>query len=412
MTTEGMRSGVAHVLRLCSVFEPHPDALRPERAGFDPIGGMQNHTGTLTRCLDELGLTQTVVTSRLGGPRGVSPIGARGLVVRVGLPMRRLRQLWALLALPHVLRPRRRVDVVHAHQGEDLALLPLGLLAARRHRCPLVVTMHTSNRHTLRGNSPRARLLRGLGGAIERAVLRHADGVIVYTRRTASALCSDGVPAARMRFITSGFDPSLFEGFEGNEPDPFPEVPRPRVGYVGRLVPPKNPRLLVCALPRMAVRASLVLVGDGSDRRRIEAEARQAGVADRVFITGFLPHEQVPAVLRSLDVLVLPSAYEEFGSILIEAAAVGLPVVATDVNGIPEAVLHGETGLLVPPGDVAALVSAVDCLLGDRAFAARCGAAAKQRSQAYAWPVLARQVHELYCEVAATGRPASAQPSA
>jgi glycogen(starch) synthase len=128
-----------HVLRLSSVFEPvtgaahHgglPGEIDHRAARFDPIGGMQNHTGTLTRCLDAQGYRQTVLTSRLAGPSGTTRLGRAATVHRTGLPIPRLRQLWALAALPAALRRGDHpVDVVHAHQGEDLAVLPLARLA-------------------------------------------------------------------------------------------------------------------------------------------------------------------------------------------------------------------------------------------------------------------------------------------
>ena len=405
-------AGPLHVLRLCSVFEPDAQQ-RPARPGhlageldgraarFDPIGGMQNHTATLTRCLDAQGVRQTVVTARLAGPRGTTPLGDGARVHRTGLPVPRLRQLWALAALPAALRAGRRagsapVDVVHAHQGEDLATLPLARLAARVHDCPLVVTVHCSVGHTLSGRSPRVRLLRALGGWIERSTLRRADAVVVLTGRTAAALREDGVPAGRISTIPSGFDPALFAG---NTVDVFPAVARPRIGYVGRLAPQKRADLLVRAFGRMRLPASLVVVGDGPDRALVERLAAAGPAADRTTLAGFVEHGRVPAVLASLDVLVLPSAYEEMGSVLTEAMAAGLPVVASDVGGIPEVVRHGETGLLVPPGDVDALAAALDLLAGDPRLRARLAAGARARSADYGWPALASRVAGVYDRV-------------
>ncbi|MGY1680941.1 glycosyltransferase family 4 protein [Geodermatophilus sp. SYSU D01176] len=381
-----------HVLRLCSVFEPVRVDGRAAR--YDPIGGMQNHTATLTRCLDAAAHAQTVVTSRLAGRRGAEPMGRSAVVHRTGLPVPRLRQLWALDALRVVLRrPTRPVDVVHAHQGEDLATLPLARLAARRHRCPLVVTVHCSVGHTLTGRGPRTWLLRALGGAIERSALRRADAVVVLTDRTAAALAADGVPAERISTVPSGFDPCLFAG---HLPDAFPGVARPRIGYVGRLAPQKRADLLVEAFGRLRGPASLVVVGDGPDRERVHALA--AGLP-RVHLTGFVEHTAVPAVLASLDVLVLPSAYEEMGSVLTEALASGLPVVASDVGGIPEVVRHGVTGLLLPPGDVDALAAALDRLVADPGLRARLSAGARARAGDYAWPRLAARVAAVYARV-------------
>jgi glycogen(starch) synthase len=394
-------SSPLHVLRLCSVFEPLPSggdaAVDGRAARFDPIGGMQNHTATLTRCLDAQAHRQTVVTSRLAGRRGAVRMGRSAVVHRTGLPLPRLRQLWALDALRVVLRrPARPVDVVHAHQGEDLATLPLARLAARRHRCPLVVTVHCSVGHTLTGGGLRARLLRALGGAIERSALRRADAVVVLTHRTAAALAPDGVPADRVSTIPSGFDPQLFAG---DLPDVFPGVGRPRIGYVGRLAPQKRADRLVEAFGRMREPAFLVVVGDGPDRERVHALAAAGPSADRITLTGFVEHTAVPAVLASLDVLVLPSAYEEMGSVLTEALASGLPVVASDVGGIPEVVHDGVTGLLVPPGDVDALAAALDRLAADPGLRTRLSAGARARAAEYAWPRLAAQVAAVYARM-------------
>ena len=400
-----VRFDALHVLRLCSVFEPPaapardgtalPGELDTRAAGFDPIGGMQNHTAALTRCLDDLGIRQTVLTSRLAAPRATTASGG-ATVSRRGLPVRRLRQLWALDALPAVLRRGARVDVVHAHQGEDLAVLPLALLAARRHACPLVVTVHCSVGHTLTGTSVRTRLLRRVGGWVERSALRRADAVVVLTERSAAALRADGVPADRLVVNPSGFDPALIAGALR---DVFPRVPRPRVGYVGRLAPQKRADRLVEAFGRMRRTGSLVLVGDGPDRALVRRLVAASPARERVTEVGFVDHATVPSVLSSIDVLVLPSAYEEMGSVLTEAMAAGLPVVATDVGGIPEVVRHGETGLLVPPDDVDALAAALDRVVGDAALRERLAAGARARARGYSWPVLAGRVAEVYVRV-------------
>ncbi|MGY1836929.1 glycosyltransferase [Blastococcus sp. SYSU DS0510] len=402
--TEGRAAGGLRVLRLCSVFEPLPDPgrgpdaeLDGRTARFDPIGGMQNHTAALTRCLDAQGVAQTVLTSRLAGPRGTSRLGDGARVVRVGLPVRFLRQCWAVAALPAALRRRVGVDVVHVHQGEDLAVLPLARLAARRHGCPLVVTVHCSVRHTMRGRGLRARLLHRLGGAVERAALRRADAVVVLTARARGGLLADGVAEDRVHVIPSGFDPALFR----------PPADRPgsrptgglRIGYVGRLAPQKRPDLVVRAFGRMAEPAQLVVVGDGPERPRVESLVARSPARDRIRLSGFVPHDAVPGVLEGLDVLVLPSAYEEMGSVLVEAMAAGLPVVASDVGGIPEVVRDGETGLLVPPGDVAALAAALDRLVADDRLRGRLARAARWRAAAYAWPELSSRVAGVYAAV-------------
>ncbi|MDQ3765381.1 MAG: glycosyltransferase family 4 protein [Actinomycetota bacterium] len=386
------------VLRLCSIFEPLDHVLElPGAARFDPIGGMQNSTAQLTRCLDDAGVQQIVVTSRLAGPRSRDREGAHTVVVRTGAPLRRLRQLWALAAIPTV--ARATVDVVHAHQGEDLAVLPLAFAAAHWHRVPLIVTVHMSVRNSLpvTSQTPRTALLKALGGPIERAVLRRAAAVITLTPRAARLLAADGVPVGRTHVVPSGFSPTEFAGAPI---DPLPDLPRPRVLFVGRLAPQKRPLDLPEIVERLPPQARLIVVGDGPQRDALKARIARSSARDRTHLVGFVPHHRVPAFLACADVLVLPSAYEELGSVLVEAMAAGLPVVATRVGGIPDLVQHEVTGLLAPVGDVTALAAAVTRLLDDRELAARLAAAARRHVLGhYCWPVLAQRVRQLYDDV-------------
>src|SRR5918996_6331893 len=154
------------VLRLCSVFESPPSALVGRGLKFAPIGGMQNHTAELTRALDRRGVAQTVLTTRPPTAPYFQRLGDHARVIRLGLPIRRFRQLYGPQAA--IIAPilAARTDVVHVHLGEDLAVLPIGAAAARLHRLPLVLTIHTSLRHTLAVSDLRSALLKALGGQI------------------------------------------------------------------------------------------------------------------------------------------------------------------------------------------------------------------------------------------------------
>jgi 2-deoxystreptamine N-acetyl-D-glucosaminyltransferase/2-deoxystreptamine glucosyltransferase len=391
------------VLRLCSVFEPA--ALTPDAARFDALGGMQNHAAELTRCLDRMGIRQLVLTSRLDGPAGRTRFGQHGQVVRTGLHMRLARQAWAPLAAWHALGGPGAVPalgggpdgggpvgLVHAHCGEDIAVLPLARLAAWRHGCPLVVTVHTSVRHTLRVASARTGVLRLVGGLAEGRVLAQADMVIALTRPAAERMLRDGVPEDRIRVIPPGYDPELFAA---EPPDPFPDLPRPRVAYIGRIAPQKDVGTLVDAFGRISGKGCLVVVGDGPEREAVERRARSG----RVHFTGFVEHRKIPAVLRHVDLLVLATRYEELPSVLVEGMAAGLPVVASRVGGIPTLVDHDVNGLLVPPGDAAALAAAITRLLTEPDTAARLSAAARRTAGRYSWPALARRVAAVYREL-------------
>ncbi|GGL99586.1 glycosyltransferase family 4 protein [Nakamurella endophytica] len=389
-----------HVLRLTSVFEPDTkDADEVEaQARFDPIGGTQNHTANLTRAMDARGVRQTVLTSRLGGPVTDTVLGHRARIRRVGLPIRRFRQLWALAAAATALRAPA-VDLVHAHQGEDLATLPLAVFAARRHRCPLVVTLHCSVHRTVPTAGLKLSLLRWLGGPLETACLRAADAVIALTPASARA---QGGLQARTSVIPSGVESEHYPAL----PSPLlADVPHPVVLYLGRLARQKSVPTLVEAFGLLRQPASLAVIGDGPDAHAVDEAVHRlpSDARVRVHRSGFRPHDEVPALLAAADVLVLPSVYEEMGSVLVEALQAGVPVVASRVGGVPAVVDDGVTGLLVPPSDPAALAAALDRLLADPDERAAMRAASLARAAGYDWHSLAERVAEVY-DAALTAR--------
>ena len=137
------------------------------------------------------------------------------------------------------------------------------------------------------------------------------------------------------------------------------------------------------------------------------AVVRETGDPD-VFLAGWRGHEDLPEGLNAADLLVLPSVHEQFGAVLVEAMACGLPVVAVDAHGPAEIVDAGETGWLVPPDDEDAMVEALVEAVNGRAERRRRGERAYEEARArYAWPALARGLARVYDEVR-EGRPAAA----
>jgi glycosyltransferase involved in cell wall biosynthesis len=347
---------------------------------------------------------QTVVTARPPGSPARAAFGERATVVRHGLAVPWLRQLYSPPSARTAWRIAPRVGLVHAHTGEDLAVLPIAVAAARRARVPLVVTVHTSLRHTFTAAGVRARLLKLLGGRIESWACGSAAGVVVLTPRLARRLTDGGVPAGRVHVIPSGVVPA---DFAARAPDPFADRPRPRVLFLGRLARQKGAETLVAAAALMREPAEVLMVGDGPERARLEAAVASAGLGDRVHFAGFRPHHQVAAILRHADVFAAPSRYEELGTVLLEAMAAGRPIVASRTGGIPDAV--GEAARLVAPGDPRALAEAIDDLLARPREAAALGALASERAQAYDWEALAAQVLDVYR--LALGRDAGVAPA-
>jgi glycosyltransferase involved in cell wall biosynthesis len=381
------------VLRLCSVFEPPASALEGRGAAFDPIGGMQEHTGSLTRTLDRRGVTQVVLTTRPPTAPWLERPSPRTTIVRVALPVRRPRQGYALPAAALAPLLGRRADIVHVHLGEDLAILGLAALAARPRRLPVVMTVHCSLAYTLKVFDIKTALLRTLGGAMERHAVRHVAATLVYTERLADRMAGQ-LGAGSVQVMRRGVDRALFAA--PGEP-PFARTADPTVLFVGRVAHQKGVETLVDAAARLRTpRARVVLVGDGPDRAKVERLVRRLGVEDRVHVTGFVPHDRIPAALAAADVVVLPSVYEELGTVLIEALHAGVPVVASRVGGIPDVVEHGVTGLLVAPGDAARLAAALDVVLGDPALAERLGANAARRAPEYDLEHVGAKIQALY----------------
>jgi glycogen synthase len=353
------------VLRLCSVYEAPPEAFT-RSAGFDAVGGMQVHTARLTEALDALGVGQTVITAYRPGAERVQLVSVRSRVIRAGLPIRRFRQLYGVAAVPEIVRTGR-VDLVHVHLGEDLAIVPLALWAASRARVPLVATVHCSLAHTLVGHDTRSAVLRAVGGPVQASLLRSADAVLVLSDRIADKLVASGVPGSRVRVVPLGIEldtdrpPSRPASMDG----------RGSIVYAGRLVREKGVRELVAAFGALSTPdVGLIIVGDGPDRATLETTARGLASGHRIRFVGAVSNARVGAYLRHADLVVVPSWYEERGRVLLEAMAFGTPVVATRTGGIPATVRDGLTGLLVPPRDPRRLATAIDRVLGDAPLAA------------------------------------------
>lgn len=389
------------VVRLCSVFEPPPEALSGRGVRFDPIGGMQNHTACLTRALDARGVAQDVVTTRPPGAPARQPLGRSATVHRLGAPVGSLRQLYAIPAAPLVSRLARGATLLHVHLGEDLAVVPMAQAAAGRARIPLVLTLHSSLAHTVEGGGLRGAVLRHLGGRIETRAASTADAVIALTPRLAELLIADGVPAGRLRVIPSGVVPA---DFAQAGDDPLAHIARPRILFSGRLVEQKGVAYLLEAAAMLRTRgAQLCLVGDGPQRRALERRARRLGLAERAHFLGFRPHDEMPALLAGADVLVLPSLYEELGSVLLEGLQAGLPIVASRTGGIPRAL--GDAGLLVAPRDAQALAQALDAVLQDGGLRVALAERATERAGDYDWEVLADRVLDVYGAVSGAAVP-------
>ena len=175
---------------------------------------------------------------------------------------------------------------------------------------------------------------------------------ISHYARSQAMLMSDPAHWARLKIIHCGVNPALYDRPRNRTAGEIHLV------FVGRLAPVKGLRVLIEALGLVPDRnVRLTIVGDGSERATLEAMA--APLADRVRFTGFQSQEEVAQILATADAFVLPSFAEGVPVVLMEALAAGLPAIATRITGVPELIDHGVSGLLVTPGNPAALAEAI-----------------------------------------------------
>jgi glycosyltransferase involved in cell wall biosynthesis len=147
-------------------------------------------------------------------------------------------------------------------------------------------------------------------------------------------------------------------------------------------------------------RARLTVAGSGPERERLQALALQLGLGDAVRFTGRVEHADMPALYAQADCALNPSTVDNMPNSVLEAFASGVPVVSTDVGGVPDIVTHGVSGLLVPAGDAPGMAREVLHLLGDRQLAGRLASAGVVQVQAYGWPQVRQQWLAAYRRVA------------
>jgi glycosyltransferase involved in cell wall biosynthesis len=261
-------------------------------------------------------------------------------------------------------------DVVHVTDVWPQAVVAARLARARR----LLLTHHTPE--LPRNDNLAGRAWQRLAWALRPEVIYTSRADREHDRRRPSHV------------IPLGIELDLYQGETRARGDT-----RPVVGSVGRLAAQKDHATLLEAAALLP-EVELVLVGDGPERSALERRAEELGVRGRVAFLG--DRSDVPALLPSFDVYVQPSRYEGLCLAVLEAQAAGVPVVATPVGGIRDTVVDGETGLLVPVGDPAAVAAAIRRLLGDRPLALRLAAEAREAVTAFSLELMIERTLELY----------------
>jgi glycosyltransferase involved in cell wall biosynthesis len=321
-------------------------------------GGAERVMINLGRGLVERGVAVDLVLVYPGGPY-LAQVDARIRVVELGAK----RLITAPPKLAGYLRREQPQALVSALEDNNVVALVAVALARTSTRCVVTVHNHLSveARHA-------TRFKQRFGPLTAALFYRFADAVVAVSKGATDDLLACGVPADRLRTIYNPIhtgDPAA----AGDEPVSHPwfrKPGRPVVVGVGRLAWQKDFRTLLLAVARMrwSRPVNLLLIGEGPEQPKLKATAKALGIADLVAFSGFVPNPS--AWMARADLLVLSSLYEGFGNVLVEAMAVGTPVVATDCPSGPAEILnHGRFGRLVPPKNSAALAAAMVATLDE-----------------------------------------------
>lgn len=360
-------------MRIC--FFSRSDVAHPSS------GGMETQGKLLTEGLVKAGHQVIVITT--AHPQNLEKEIRNGVEIRClkNTPSRVYSQEWWEESVRHfnILHRGKNFDVVLSQSVSGWGYLK----AKKQFGIPCVAIMHGTTFRELKTrwasvSSPLGflRFLKELSIRLWRTVFRWLcwfgkfDAIIAVSEAVRGSLIKNYFLSPQKVFtVYNGVD---IEKFEARNSTPKENK---TILYLGRLDRDKGLSLLLRAVANF----QLLIVGDGPEKTRLEKQAKELGLSDVVEFVGQVPYEETPKYYQAADVFVLPSeALEGLPMTVIEAMAAGLPVVASRVGGVPEAVIEGETGLLVEPGNVEELSAALQKLLTDDVLREKMGRRARE----------------------------------
>ncbi|MBI3028728.1 MAG: glycosyltransferase [Candidatus Rokubacteria bacterium] len=320
------------------------------------------------------------------------------------------RHLPEFVANLEAFRRRERIDysLVHSHYWLSGVA---GLSLSGRWRVPLIQMFHTLGQ--LKNEVARApeELEPDLRIAEEERIVAGADRLVASNPvERAHLVWYYRAAAEGIRVIPCGVDTELFRPMDQDEAKAALGLgPAPALLYVGRLSPIKGLETLLEALARVPRRAepvpTLVVIGGDADEpqnghvARLRERVAALGLGGAVRFLGAQPQEGLRLYYAAAEVTVMPSYYESFGMVALEAMACGRPVIASRVGGLTTTVQDGATGYLVPEGDPLVLADRISAILRDADLRGRLGREAARRAAQYRWPCVAEAVCRLYTEL-------------
>lgn len=384
-------------------------------------GGLGRHVHGLAEALAADGNDVTVLSQAMPGmPEDDEARGVRIIRASADAPSEDFAAWVSALNRSQISRAADllngwRPDVVHAH---DWLSAEAGIALADDVGCPLVATIHATEAGLWNGwlTTPLSRIRHDTEARLVHSAARTIVCSAAMRDEVSSAF---GIDAAELTEVPNAVDLPAWQ----STPDQRRamrvrmDIPDgvPLVVLAGRIEWEKGGDVAVRALPQVRQRHAdirLVLAGSGSQRPSLTELAVEHGVAGAVHFAGHLDEGELAALLAAADVALVPSSYEPFGMVALEASASGTPVIAGAAGGLPEVVTSGETGLLVPPRDPDSLAAAIVRLLDDPAYGARLvGAAQREIAGRFVWPLVARETEKVYAEAIAEPRPPRPTPA-
>jgi glycogen synthase len=290
-------------------------------------------------------------------------------------------------------------DLVHCHTWyASLA----GFLAHVLYDTPLVVTVHSLEPLRPWKEEQLGRSYR-LSTWAERLALETADRVVAVSAQSKGEILAHfNLPPERVAVIHNGIDLNVWKPSPASDTRRLYGIEGDYILFVGRVSRQKGMVHLLEAMKHVDSGVRLVCCASAADTPEVEQEiaARVKATPRCLWINKFLREEQYVELYSHCTAFACPSVYEPFGIINLEAMACARPVVASAVGGIPEVVVPGETGLLVPPADPGALAEALNRVLRDRAMARQMGVAGRRRvEEHFSWTSIAARTRQLYEEL-------------
>jgi len=288
---------------------------------------------------------------------------------------------------------RRNFDIVHVHWPVPHALFGWAVRLGSRGRTRLVTLWYGIELRWVKSRLPWLK-------QFLKWALRTSDQVIAISSYTAREIAE--LVHAPVRVIPYGL------GFAGSLPTAAAHRPTDgtfEILYVGNLIPRKGVRYLIDALHRLpaTIPAKLLILGEGTDRAKLEAQVHELGLDGRVKMPGRVPEADLHRAFHTANVLVLPSIVDQrgdtegLGVVLLEALSYRVPVIGSAIGGITDIIADGQTGLLVPPEDPAAIATALERIATDPAFATRLAEAGCRRvREQFGWDAIIAAWQECY----------------